>query len=67
MIIVAGHLRVDAAGREAYLATCVAVGERWASREALDAFRGDGAGDEQGALLTGADVREFTAGDETRL
>ncbi|SED63266.1 putative quinol monooxygenase [Jiangella alba] len=94
MIIVAGHLRVAAADREAYLATCVAVVElaraaegcldyalsadvvdperinvfeRWASRAALDAFRGDGAGDEQVALLTGADVREFTASDETRL
>ncbi|WP_116953058.1 putative quinol monooxygenase [Jiangella endophytica] len=94
MIIVAGHLRVNAADREAYLATCIPVVEqarttegcldyalsadlvdaerinvyeRWASREALDAFRGDGAGDEQGVLLTGADVREFTAGSEIRL
>lgn len=94
MIIVAGQLRVNAADREALLATCVAVVEqarategcldyalsadlvdpervnvleRWASREALDAFRGDGTGDEQAALITGADVREFTTDSETRL
>ena len=94
MIIVAGHLRVNAADREAYLATCVPVVEqarategcldyalsadlvdlervnvleRWASREALDAFRGDGTGDEQASLITGADVREFSTDSETRL
>ncbi|MBB5790027.1 antibiotic biosynthesis monooxygenase [Jiangella mangrovi] len=94
MIIVAGYLRVDAADREAYLATCVPVVEqarategcldfalsadlvdperinvleRWATRAALDAFRGDGTGDEQTALITGADVREFTTESETRL
>ena len=58
MIIVAGQLRVSAADREAFLATC---------GEALDAFRGDGTGDEQAALITGADVREFTTDTETRL
>jgi quinol monooxygenase YgiN len=94
VIIVAGQLRVNAADREACLATCVAVVEqarategcldyalsadlvdaerinvleRWESREALDAFRGDGTGDEQAALITGADVREFTMDSETRL
>lgn len=94
MIIVAGSIRVDAADREAYLATCVPVVEqarategcldfalsadlvdperinvyeRWASRARLDAFRGEGTGDEQTSLITGADVREFTADTETRL
>lgn len=94
MIIVAGYLRVSAADRETFLATCVTVVEqarategcldyalsadvvdlervnvfeRWTSRAALDAFRGDGTGDEQAALITGADVREFTAEAETRL
>lgn len=33
--------------------------ERWATREALDEFRGSGTDDEQGAQILGADVREF--------
>lgn len=41
--------------------------ERWSDRAALDAFRGAGVSDEQGAMLREARVTEFTAGDETSL
>ena len=35
------------------------VQERWESRETLEAFRGDGVGDEQGAMIVGASVVEM--------
>ena len=41
--------------------------ERWIDRAALDAFRGAGVSDEQGAMIREARVTEFTAGDETSL
>ncbi|WP_046773055.1 hypothetical protein [Jiangella alkaliphila] len=46
--------------------TSTSAGRR---REALDALRGDGTGDEQAARITDADaeVREFAVGAETRL
>lgn len=33
--------------------------ERWESVEAMEAFRGSGPGDEQGAAILGASVTEF--------
>jgi quinol monooxygenase YgiN len=86
MVIVAGHLTVDPADRDAYLAGCVtvveqaraaegclefAIGadlvdpgritilERWASQEAVEAFRGSGPSDEQGAAMLSASVAEY--------
>ncbi|MFI7190749.1 hypothetical protein ACIBQ0_13520 [Nocardia nova] len=40
---------------------------RWSDRAALEAFRGAGVSDEQGAMIREARVTEFTAGDETSL
>lgn len=34
--------------------------ERWNSAPELQAFRGDGVGDEQGAMIIGAEVGEWT-------
>ena len=86
MVIVAGHIIVDPAERDAYLAGCVtvveqaraaegcldfAIGadlvdpgritvlERWASQEAVEAFRGSGPSDEQGAAMLSASVAEY--------
>ncbi|CAA9237621.1 MAG: Uncharacterized conserved protein [uncultured Actinomycetospora sp.] len=86
MVIVAGHITVDPAERDAYLAGCVtvveqaraaegclefAIGadlvdpgritilERWASQEAVEAFRGSGPSDEQGAAMLSASVAEY--------
>lgn len=86
MVIVAGHLMVDPAERETYLAGCVEVVElarategcldfaiaadliepgrinvleRWTSREAVEAFRGRGPSEEQGAAMLAADVAEY--------
>ena len=86
MVIVGGHLVVDPAERDAYLAGCVPVVEqaraaagcldfaiaadlvdpgritifeRWASQEAVEAFRGSGPSDEQGAAMISASVAEY--------
>lgn len=86
MVIVAGHITVDPAERDAYLAGCItvveqaraaegclefAIGadlvdpgritilERWASQEAVEAFRGSGPSDEQGAAMLSASVAEY--------
>ncbi|MBJ7358221.1 antibiotic biosynthesis monooxygenase family protein [Nocardioides sp.] len=86
MVIVAGHLLVDAAERDAYLRGCVAVVdaargadgcldfaisadlvdagrvnilERWVSQEAVEAFRGAGVPDEQGAAIRELSVSEY--------
>ena len=86
MVIVAGHITVDPAERDAYLAGCVtvveqaraaegcldfAIGpdlvdpgritilERWASQEAVEAFRGSGPSDGQGAAMLSASVAEY--------
>lgn len=92
MVIVAGHLIVDPAGRESYLADCVAVVEmaraadgcldfaispdvvdpgrinlleRWETQDAVNAFRGSGPGDDQGAAILKGAVAEFDV-DNTR-
>jgi quinol monooxygenase YgiN len=86
MVIVAGHILVDPAERDAYLAGCatvveqaraaegcldfaigadlldpgrITVFERWASQEAVEAFRGSGPSDEQGAAMLSASVAEY--------
>jgi quinol monooxygenase YgiN len=91
MVIVAGHLHVDPAERDRYLATCVEVVrlareapgcldfalspdlvdpgrinilERWDSQDAVEAFRGSGVDDEQGAMILGASVAEYGAVEE---
>ena len=86
MIIVAGHLRIAAADRDAFVVRSgeavrlarnapgchdfavsadpvdperVNVYERWADPAALRAFRGDGPGDELGALIVSVEVAEY--------
>jgi quinol monooxygenase YgiN len=44
----------------------VNVYERWTNREALHAFRGEGPGDELGAMIVSADVAEFEVVPATR-
>ena len=90
MLIVAGHLIVEATQRETYLASCVSVVEqaratpgcidfavsadlvdpgrvnifeRWESQAAVEAFRGSGPSDEQGATIRSASVAEYDIGD----
>lgn len=85
MVIVTGHVLVDADDRDAYLADCrevvargrsapgcldfalspdlldptrVNILERWASQEAVDAFRGAGTPDDLGARIRDARVTE---------
>jgi quinol monooxygenase YgiN len=91
MVIVAGHILVDPAAREEYLASCrdvvsaaraapgcldfalsadlvdpgrINVYERWDSQEAVEAFRGAGVSDEQGAMIVSASVAEYGAVEE---
>jgi quinol monooxygenase YgiN len=91
MIIVAGHLIVDASARDDYLTgceevvrlarvaagcldfaigadlldeTCINVYERWASRAELEAFRGSGPSDEQGAVIQSASVEEYEVSEK---
>ncbi|MEV0354974.1 antibiotic biosynthesis monooxygenase family protein [Nocardia sp. NPDC050697] len=86
MVIVAGHITVDPADRESYLAGCVSVVEqarrapgcldfsisadlvdpgridifeRWESQAAVEAFRGSGPGEDQGAQMLSASVAEY--------
>ena len=86
MVIVTGHIVVDASARADYLAGCVSVVEqarradgcldfaisadlvepgrinileRWESQAAVDAFRGSGPSDEQGAAMLSASVAEY--------
>ena len=40
------------------------VYERWESQDAVEAFRGDGVGDDQGAMIRGASVAEYGAVEE---
>jgi quinol monooxygenase YgiN len=90
MVIVAGHLTVEPAQRESYLAGCVTVVEqarrapgcldfaitadlldpgrvnifeRWESQAAVEAFRGGGPSDEQGATMLSASVTEYGVAD----
>ena len=94
MIIVAGHLFVDPAERDAYLDGCRAVVtaareaegcrdfhlsadpiepgrinvfERWESVPAVEAFRGSGPPDEQGAQILDARVVQYEVASETPL
>ena len=41
--------------------------ERWESQAAVDAFRGSGPSDEQGAAILAASVAEYDVGDERSL
>lgn len=41
--------------------------ERWESRAAVTAFRGNGPEGDQATDILGGDVREYDAGDETRV
>lgn len=86
MVIVAGHLTVEPAQRDAYVTGCVDVVrqarrapgcldfvisadlvdpgrinvyERWESQGAVEAFRGSGPSDEQGAAMLSASVAEY--------
>ncbi|MGH8876810.1 MAG: putative quinol monooxygenase [Stackebrandtia sp.] len=86
MVIVAGHLIVDAEQRAEYLAGCASVVEqarrapgcldfsiaadlvddrrinifeRWETQAEVEAFRGDGTGDDQTAMIRGASVAEY--------
>jgi len=88
-VIVAGHLIVDPAERDDYLAGCVEVVrqarttagcldfalsadlvdagrinilERWESAAAIEAFRGSGVDDDQGAAILTASVAEYDVG-----
>jgi hypothetical protein len=45
----------------------VNVFERWQSREHVEAFRGDGVSDEQGALILEAHVAEYEVGQARSL
>jgi quinol monooxygenase YgiN len=45
----------------------VNIFERWESRAAVEAFRGGGPSDEQGAAIRAASVAEYDVGDERRL
>jgi quinol monooxygenase YgiN len=92
MIIVAGHLVVDAASRADYLRGCeqvvtlartapgcldfalgadllepdrINVLERWATRAQLEAFRGSGPSEDQGAAIRSAEVGEFEVPDDS--
>jgi heme-degrading monooxygenase HmoA len=40
------------------------VFERWDSQDAVEAFRGEGVGGEQGAMILGASVAEYGAVEE---
>ena len=86
MLIVAGHLIVDASDRDGYVGDCAAavaaarsaegcldfavsadavdpqrvnVFERWRTREALDAFRGDGPDDDLVNRILDMHVAEY--------
>lgn len=90
MVIVAGHIMVEAAERDEYLAGCGAVVEqarrsdgcldfaisadlvdlgriniyeRWETQAAVEAFRGSGPSDDQGAAMLSASVSEYDVTD----
>ena len=44
--------------------TRINVYERWESQDAVEAFRGDGVGGDQGAMIRGASVAEYGAVEE---
>jgi quinol monooxygenase YgiN len=45
----------------------VNIFERWASQDSVEAFRGSGHSDEQGATILAASVAEYDVGDERTL
>jgi quinol monooxygenase YgiN len=45
----------------------VNIYERWESQAAVEAFRGSGPSDEQGATIRAASVSEYDIGDERSL
>jgi quinol monooxygenase YgiN len=45
----------------------VNIFERWESQAAVEAFRGSGPGDDQGAAIIGASVAEYDITDERTL
>jgi quinol monooxygenase YgiN len=45
----------------------VNIYERWESQAAVEAFRGSGPSDEQGAAIVAASVSEYDIGDERSL
>jgi quinol monooxygenase YgiN len=45
----------------------VNIYERWESQAAVEAFRGSGLSDEQGAAIVAASVSEYDIGDERSL
>jgi quinol monooxygenase YgiN len=90
VVIVAGHIVVEAWRREEYLAGCVRVVEqarqadgcldyalspdlvdpgrinifeRWETQEAVEAFRGGGPSEAQGAAIVSAAVAEYDVAD----
>ena len=94
MVIVAGHLIVEASERAAYLEGCaevvdqarrtagcldfaicgdlvdpgrVNVFERWESQAAVEAFRGGGPSEEQGAAILSGRVAEYDVTAERQL
>ena len=94
MVIVAGHVVVDAQQRDDYLSGCIEVVrqarrtagwldfaisadpaepgrvnifERWESQAAVDAFRGNGPSEEQGAAIRAASVAEYDVESERSL
>lgn len=94
MVIVAGHITVEPAQRDAYIAGCVGVVEqaraaagcldfaitadsvdpgrvdifeRWESQAAVDAFRGSGPSDDQGAAMLSAAVAEYDVAEVRQL
>ena len=94
MVIVAGHLIVDASQRDDYLSGCVEVVrearnaegcldfaisadaidpgrinilERWVSAAAVEAFRGSGPSDDQGAVIVSGSVAEYDVAEERSL
>ncbi len=75
MVIVAGHITVAPEQREATGCLDFAISadlidpsrinifERWASPAAVEAFRGSGPSDEQGAAMRSASVAEYAIAD----
>ncbi len=90
MVIVAGQIFVEPAGRERYLVGCtdvveqarrapgcldfaitadlidpgrINIFERWETREAVQAFRGNGPSDEQSTAMLAASVAEYDVAD----
>ena len=66
MVIVAGHLDFSLTA-DLLEPGRIVVFERWESRAAVEAFRGSGPGDEQGAAILAASVVEYDIAAERPL